>query len=72
MHPWIETFNRIKKHEYGKYSVLGNDYGEYVTWPTEQDKADNFQAIKNLYGDIDFKLLLNEHTFIQKEMIKSR
>jgi hypothetical protein len=33
---------------------------------TEQDKADNFQAIKNLYGDIDFKLLLNEHTFIQK------
>jgi predicted MPP superfamily phosphohydrolase len=29
MHPWIETFNRIKKHEYGKYSVLGNhDYGE--------------------------------------------
>jgi predicted MPP superfamily phosphohydrolase len=72
MHPWIETFNRIKTREYGKYSVLGNhDYGEYVTWPTEQDKADNFQAIKNLYGDIDFKLLLNEHT-IQKEMIKSR
>ena len=28
MHPWIETFNRIKTHEYGKYSVLGNhDYG---------------------------------------------
>jgi hypothetical protein len=22
--------------------------------------------LKNLYGDIDFKLLLNEHTFIQK------
>jgi hypothetical protein len=67
MHPWIETFNRIKKHEYGKYSVLGNhDYGEYVTWPTEQDKADNFQAIKNLYGEIDFKLLLNEHTYIEK------
>jgi predicted MPP superfamily phosphohydrolase len=67
MHPWIETFNRIKKHEYGKYSVLGNhDYGEYVTWPTEQDKKDNFQAIKNLYGEIDFKLLLNEHTYIEK------
>ncbi|MFV8341795.1 metallophosphoesterase [Flavobacterium sp. XS2P39] len=67
MHPWIETFNRIKRHEYGKYSVLGNhDYGEYVTWPTEKDKEDNFQAIKNLYGEIDFKLLLNEHTFIEK------
>jgi predicted MPP superfamily phosphohydrolase len=27
MHPWIEAFNGIKKHEYGKFSVLGNhDY----------------------------------------------
>ena len=67
MHPWIETFNRIKKHEYGKYSVLGNhDYGEYVTWPNEKAKEDNFEAIKNLYGQIGFKLMLNEHTFIQK------
>lgn len=67
MHPWIDTFNRIKKHEFGKYSVLGNhDYGEYITWPTEAAKEDNFQAIKDLYGQIDFKLLLNEHTFIEK------
>nr|WP_314835472.1 metallophosphoesterase [uncultured Flavobacterium sp.] len=67
MHPWLETFNRIKKHEYGKYSVLGNhDYGEYVTWPSEKAKEANFQAIKNLYRQIDFKLLLNEHTFIEK------
>jgi hypothetical protein len=67
MHPWIETFNRIKKHEFGKYSVLGNhDYGEYVTWPTEKDKEANFQAIKDLYGQIGFKLMLNEHTYITK------
>jgi predicted MPP superfamily phosphohydrolase len=67
MHPWIDAFNRIKKHEYGKFSVLGNhDYGEYVTWPSEKAKAANFEAIKNLYGQIDFKLLLNQHTFIQK------
>jgi predicted MPP superfamily phosphohydrolase len=67
MTPWIETFNRIKKHKYGKYSVLGNhDYGEYVTWPTEIDKEENFDAIKNLYGQIGFTLLLNEHTFIEK------
>jgi len=67
MHPWIETFNRIKKHEYGKYSVLGNhDYGEYVTWPSDAAKEANFQDIKNLYGQIGFKLMLNEHTFIEK------
>lgn len=68
MHPWIETFNRIKKHEYGKYSVLGNhDYGEYVTWPSQSDKDRNFEAIKKLYGEIGFALLLNEHTFIEKD-----
>ena len=39
MHPWIDTFKRIKEHKYGKYSVLGNhDYGEYVTWPSEKEK----------------------------------
>jgi predicted MPP superfamily phosphohydrolase len=67
MHPWIDTFNRIRKHKYGKFSVLGNhDYGEYVTWPSQKAKDENFEAIKNLYGEIDFKLLLNEHTFIEK------
>ncbi len=67
MHPWLDTFNRIKQHQYGKFSVLGNhDYGEYVTWPSEAAKEENFQAIKNLYGQIGFKLLLNESTFIEK------
>lgn len=67
MHPWIDTFKKIKMPEYGKFSVLGNhDYGEYINWPSAQAKADNFQAIKQLYGDIDFRLLLNEHTFVQK------
>jgi predicted MPP superfamily phosphohydrolase len=67
MHPWLETFNKIKSYKYGKFSVLGNhDYGEYVTWPSEKEKDENFHAIKELYNQIGFKLLLNEHTFIQK------
>jgi len=67
MHPWLDAFNRIKKHEHGKFAVLGNhDYGEYIDWPSQREKADNFTAIKNLYREIDFKLLLNEHTFIEK------
>jgi len=67
MHPWLETFNRIKDYKYGKFSILGNhDYGEYVAWPSEKQKEENFEAIKNLYGQIGFKLLLNEHTYIQK------
>jgi len=67
MHPWLESFNRIKNYKYGKFSVLGNhDYGEYVTWPSEKEKDENFEAIKNLYGQIGFELLLNEHRYIQK------
>lgn len=67
MHPWLETFNRIKEYKYGKFSVLGNhDYGEYVTWPSEKEKDENFQEIKKLYGQIGFKLMLNEYTYIQK------
>ncbi len=62
MHPWIDTFKRIHQPKFGKYSVLGNhDYGEYVNWPSQQAKEANFMAIKDLYRQIDFKLLMNEH-----------
>jgi predicted MPP superfamily phosphohydrolase len=66
MHPWIDTFKRIKEHKYGKFSVLGNhDYGEYVAWPSEAAKEKNFHDIKDLHQQIDFKLMLNEHAFIE-------
>ena len=68
MHPWIETFRRIEQPEFGKFSVLGNhDYGEYVEWPTARAKQANFEAIKDLHRQIDFKLLLNEHRTISKD-----
>lgn len=68
MYPWIETFNKIKNPQYGKFSVLGNhDYGEYVTWPSQSEKDKNFEDIKKLYGQIGFNLLLNEHRFIEKD-----
>lgn len=67
MHPWIETFKKIHSPKLGKYSVLGNhDYGEYVSWPTEAEKQQNFEDIKDLHRQIDFKLLLNEHIKIKK------
>ncbi|TRW26527.1 metallophosphoesterase [Flavobacterium zepuense] len=67
MYPWIETFKGIKTPEFGKYSILGNhDYGEYIDWPTQKEKDDNFAAIKDLHRQIDFKLMLNEHIKIKK------
>lgn len=68
MHPWIETFNRLTKPAFGKYSVLGNhDYGAYLDWDSEAEKAKNFEDIKDLHRQIDFKLLLNEHIKIKKD-----
>lgn len=68
MDPWIDTFKRIKTPSFGKYSVLGNhDYGEYLSWPSEIEKEANFQAIKDVHEKIDFKLLLNESAFIEKD-----
>ncbi|UUC46660.1 metallophosphoesterase [Flavobacterium cerinum] len=67
MHPWVDTFRKIDTPALGKYSVLGNhDYGEYIDWPSEKAKEDNFKAIKDLHRQIDFKLLLNEHVKIKK------
>ena len=67
MHPWIDIFKGIKKHQYGKYSVLGNhDYGAYLDWKSEKAKAENFVAIKDLHRQIDFKLMLNENVKIKK------
>ncbi len=68
MHPWLETFSEIRPHTYGKYSILGNhDYGEYVNWKTKEDKERNFQAIKELHPGMDFKLLLNENVWLERD-----
>lgn len=67
MHPWIDTFKGLHNPTFGKFSVLGNhDYGEYINWPTQKEKADNFEAIKDLHRQIDFKLLLNENIKLKK------
>ncbi|WP_339838961.1 metallophosphoesterase [uncultured Flavobacterium sp.] len=68
MYPWIEMFKKIHNPALGKFSILGNhDYGEYLEWDSDKEKDDNFEAIKDLHRQIDFKLLLNENIKIQKE-----
>lgn len=68
MHPWLDTFNRLVPPAFGKFSVLGNhDYGAYLDWDSEEAKAKNFEEIKDLHRQIDFKLLLNEHIKLKKD-----
>lgn len=67
MDPWIDAFNKIDVAPDGKFSVLGNhDYGEYVTWNSNREKRENFDAIKDIHRKIDFRLLLNEHAVIRR------
>jgi len=67
MEPWIEVFKNIQDVPFGKYSVLGNhDYGEYIKWPSQKAKSENFKAIKNIHPRIHFELLLNENKKLTK------
>ncbi len=66
MDRWIPAFAKLKA-AYGKFSVLGNhDYGDYVRWETDTEKHDNLVRLKQVHGDIGFKLLLNQSISIKK------
>ncbi|MET0461665.1 MAG: metallophosphoesterase [Chitinophagaceae bacterium] len=67
MDPWIPGFTTLKA-PYGKYSVLGNhDYGDYIRWETRAAKEANLHRLKEIHGEIGFKLLLNESVTITKQ-----
>lgn len=66
MLPWTDLFSSLKATD-GVYSVLGNhDYGDYIEWDTEEEKADNLKALKNLQRKMGFDLLLNEHRYLER------
>lgn len=68
--PWLGHFSQIKA-PFGQFSVLGNhDYGDYVKWPSEADKMKNLQQLKQYHKDLGFRLLLDEHTVIEKNGAK--
>ena len=63
---WDSVFKKLTA-KIGKYAVLGNhDYGDYKIWDSDDLKQANFDAIKQFYKKINFKLLLNEAEIINK------
>lgn len=63
---WIPYFKQLEAR-LGKFSILGNhDYGDYSRWPSEQDKVANLDRLKEIHGEMGFKLLLNEHAFVER------
>jgi len=66
MDRWKGLFGSLTAKD-GVYSVLGNhDYGDYVTWPTAEEKVANLESLKNLQRDMGWDLLLNEHRTLER------
>ncbi len=61
-----EIFSRLKA-PMGVYSTLGNhDYGDYVEWPTPQDKVNNLNTLKEIHAKMGWRLLMNEHIVFER------
>lgn len=66
MEPWIETFKKLNA-PMGKYSILGNhDYGDYVSWPSQEAKEANMQRLYEIQEELGFRLLRNENVKLEK------
>lgn len=68
--PFKEIFQRLKA-PHGVFSVLGNhDYGDYYKWPDIHSKIENLDKLKAFHGEVGWNLLLNEHTYLEKNGAK--
>ena len=61
-----EVLMRLKA-PLGVFSILGNhDYGDYYRWPDDESKKENLRLLKSFQGELGWKLLLNEHLYLEK------
>lgn len=66
MQDYMDVFNRLTA-PMGVYSSLGNhDYGDYVSWPSPQAKAENLERLKQVHAQLGWRLLMNEHVLFEK------
>ena len=64
--PYMDVF-KVLKAPLGVYSILGNhDYGDYVSWPTDEAKKQNLEQLKQHQADMGWRLLMNEHVILER------
>jgi predicted MPP superfamily phosphohydrolase len=64
--PYIPNFSQIKA-PYGQFSILGNhDYGDYIEWASEAEKAANLDKLKEHHKALGYRLMLNENIELEK------
>ena len=68
--PFKEIFQRLSA-QHGVFSILGNhDYGDYYNWPNIESKNENLEKLKAFHGEVGWTLMLNEHTYLEKDGAK--
>ena len=64
--PYMDVF-KVLKAPLGVYSILGNhDYGDYVSWPSDEAKKQNLEQLKQHQAAMGWRLLLNEHVILER------
>jgi predicted MPP superfamily phosphohydrolase len=64
--PYLSHFSQLKA-PYGQFSILGNhDYGDYIEWNSEADKAANLEKLKQHHKTLGYRLLLDENLVLEK------
>lgn len=62
----VPILSRLKAKD-GVFAVIGNhDYGDYVSWKSPEEKADNFKKLKETYAQMGWKLLNNSSLWIKR------
>lgn len=65
--PFMGPLSRLEAKD-GVLTILGNhDYGDYITWDTEEEKALNLQSLKNRQEKMGWKMLDNDHAVLKNE-----
>ena len=66
MDAYMDVFNQLRA-PFGVYSILGNhDYGDYRSWNSEEEKVANLQRLKDIHGELGWRLLLDEHIYLEQ------
>ncbi|MBV9986993.1 MAG: metallophosphoesterase [Chitinophagaceae bacterium] len=67
MQEYMDVFSRVKA-PMGVFSTLGNhDYGDYVSWPSVQEKQANLEQLKQTHAQLGWRLLMNEHVILERQ-----
>ncbi|MES1159809.1 MAG: metallophosphoesterase, partial [Bacteroidota bacterium] len=64
--PYIPDFSQLRA-PFGQFSILGNhDYGDYIEWSSETEKAANLDKLKQHHAALGYRLLLDENVVLEK------